>query len=344
MNEASTCAQFLQQLEAAHVQQPEVEHHAIERLPFDGVERLLPGRDGSHVHVVVADQIHDTRTLDLVVLDDEQLLDAPLDERADVREGVVERLARHRLRQLGERALPERALRLVGDRNDVHGDVACGGIVLEAIEHLPPVSFLQLNVERDCVRAIPVRQRHRRVTARGDDPAESLLPGRLEENRRERLIFFDDQHDLVVGSDHVAIVGDLGRQLSVDGGRERRRPLQVTGTATHGRQRRGQAAELAGQHLASLRQVQHERAALVHSACQPDFAAEQPRQLAADRQAEARAAVLPVRRAVHLLKRLENDLVLLRRDADARVSDGPGQHAGRDRERRMIRRPAGMGD
>ena len=44
---------------------------------------------------------------------------------------------------------------------------------------------------------------------------------------------------------------------------------------------------------------------------EPDLAAEQPRQLAADRQAEAGAAVLAAGRAVGLLERLEDDLLLV---------------------------------
>ena len=77
-----------------------------------------------------------------------------------------------------------------------------------------------------------------------------------------------------------------------------------------------------------LRQVQRERAALARRADQPDLAAQQARQLAADRQAEARAAVLAAGAAVGLLERLEDDLLLVRRDADA------GIRAPRTRSRR----------
>ena len=54
----------------------------------------------------------------------------------------------------------------------------------------------------------------------------------------------------------------------------------------------------------------------------PDFAAEQARNFAADRQAQAGAAVFAAGAAVGLLERLEDDLLLLRRDADAGVGDG----------------------
>ena len=55
---------------------------------------------------------------------------------------------------------------------------------------------------------------------------------------------------------------------------------------------------------------------------QADLAAQQPRQFAADRQAQAGAAVLAAGAAVGLLERLEDDLLLVRRDADAGVGDG----------------------
>ena len=58
-----------------------------------------------------------------------------------------------------------------------------------------------------------------------------------------------------------------------------------------------------------------------------DLAAQQRRQLAADRQAEAGAAVLAAGARVGLLERLEDQLLLLGRDADAGVRD-------RERDRR----------
>ena len=50
-----------------------------------------------------------------------------------------------------------------------------------------------------------------------------------------------------------------------------------------------------------------------------DFAAQEPRQFAADRQSQSGAAVLAVGRTVGLLEGLEDDLLLVGRDADTRV-------------------------
>src|SRR5438552_11385071 len=67
------------------------------------------------------------------------------------------------------------------------------------------------------------------------------------------------------------------------------------------------------------RQVELEGTALSRVARQADLPAKQAGQLTADRQPEAGAAVLPARRAVGLLKCLEDDPLLVCRDADAGI-------------------------
>ena len=59
---------------------------------------------------------------------------------------------------------------------------------------------------------------------------------------------------------------------------------------------------------------------------EPDFAAQERGQFAADGQAQPGAAVLARRAGVGLLESLEDKPLLLRRDADARVLDGEGDH------------------
>ena len=72
------------------------------------------------------------------------------------------------------------------------------------------------------------------------------------------------------------------------------------------------------------RQVERERAALAVDAGEPDLAAEQHGQFAADGQAQAGAAVLARGAGVGLLEGLEDQPLLLRRDADAGVLDREG--------------------
>ena len=97
---------LLEQLEAGHLRQPEVEHHAVERrLLVERRERLLGRADGDDLDVAVAaDQLDDRLPLRLVVLDDEQAPDVALDEGLDPAERLVERLVRRRLLEVGDRA------------------------------------------------------------------------------------------------------------------------------------------------------------------------------------------------------------------------------------------------
>ena len=88
------------------------------------------------------------------------------------------------------------------------------------------------------------------------------------------------------------------------------------------------------------RQIQGEGAALPGRADQFDFAAEQRRKFAADGQAQAGAAVFAAGAGVGLLKRLENEFLLFRRDSDAGVGHRNGDGCPRGSQHRMVRRPS----
>ena len=60
-----------------------------------------------------------------------------------------------------------------------------------------------------------------------------------------------------------------------------------------------------------------------------DFAAQQRRQFAADGQTETRAAETPARAGVGLVERLEDNLLFVRRNADAGIADFKSDHARR---------------
>src|SRR6185503_2394748 len=95
--------------------------------------------------------------------------------------------------------------------------------------------------------------------------------------------------------------GDLGehRRDGDAGGRHLRGPLG-TGRRTARRRRR----------RVGHRQVEREGAAAPLRAHEVDLAAEQARELAADRETEAGAAVRAARAAIGLLERLEDELLL----------------------------------
>ena len=75
-------------------------------------------------------------------------------------------------------------------------------------------------------------------------------------------------------------------------------------------------------------------------AVEPNLAAEESRDLAADRQAESGAAVFAARAAIGLLERLEDGVLLVGRNADAAVADRKGEHGIGAIERSVLHAPA----
>jgi hypothetical protein len=93
-----------------------------------------------------------------------------------------------------------------------------------------------------------------------------------------------------------------------------------------------------------LRQVKGEGAADAFLTLDVEFAVQQPRDFTADGQSQPGAAVAPGGAGVGLLERLENELALFRRDADAGVADTEGHHQRRMREARIVWIPAAARD
>ena len=97
-------------------------------------------------------------------------------------------------------------MRIVGDRDDVHRDVARAGIVLQAIEHVPAVEARQIEVERDRVGPMLARHLQADVAAHRREHAEVVLAAEIHQDPREGVIVLDDQQDAVAGLDALAIV------------------------------------------------------------------------------------------------------------------------------------------
>src|SRR5207249_1248236 len=87
-------------------------------------------------------------------------------------------------------------------------------------------------------------------------------------------------------------------------------------------------------------QIKRKCAADVGRTPKLDFAAQQVRQLAADRKPQAGAAVFAAGACVCLLERLENDFLFFRRDTDAGVGHLEGDDALGLTENQMGRCPA----
>ena len=151
-------------------------------------------------------------------------------------------------------------------------------------------------------------------------PLKPCEAGHHEEGPGEGRIVFDDEDDAIGGREPRAVIGKLARwkrRAVVD----RLGRLLALGLHRHLHVRE--------------RQVQRERAALPRLALDADLAAEEARELAADRQAEPCSAVATRGGAVGLLEGLEDELLLVLRDAEAGVLDRECDHVfGRIRERR----------
>ena len=159
-------------------------------------------------------------------------------------------------------------------------------------------------------------------------PRARTMPSKIS---RELGVVLGDQHHPIRGGELGAVVGDRLRT------RHRRR----RGGELERRARRVARLDL-GQHGRAgvrERQVERERAALARNALQAYLAAEQLRELAADRETKARAAMLARRAGVGLLERLEHDPLLVERNADARVVHRERDHERRVVEHRLARRP-----
>src|SRR5439155_4373594 len=153
--------------------------------------------------------------------------------------------------------------------------------------------------------------------AERDDLLEPVLAGQLQREVALLARVGDEQDDAIARRQALAVVGDLGLRGAL------RLELELVGQRVRGDGGRGAVA--LGVHRADLggrlgdggrrrerrRQQQGERAALARGGADPDLPAEQPGDLARDREPEAGAAVAPVRRPVGLLEGLEDQAQLV---------------------------------
>ena len=150
-------------------------------------------------------------------------------------------------------------------------------------------------------------ERRPSLPARGDDAFEALVARQAQQNAGIVRIVLDDQQHQVALLDRRR-----GRPAMRLLARHRAAPGSAGSMAERRLGDRVATVAEAGPGVAQ-RQVEREGAALAGDAREPDFAAQQRRQLAADGQAQAGAAVLAAGAGVGLLEGLEDDLLLLRR-------------------------------
>jgi hypothetical protein len=76
--------QRFEDLDAGHVRQIQIEHHAVEVPAFQGGQRLFARGDCRDSGVGIGQQFDDAVALNIIVFDDEQFAHWPLDKRRDL--------------------------------------------------------------------------------------------------------------------------------------------------------------------------------------------------------------------------------------------------------------------
>src|SRR2546422_3823675 len=176
-------------------------------------------------------------------------------------------------------------------------------------------------------------QRNTRRSVGGDYSLQTLVARNAKQDSRVIRIILDDQQQRLTGSDVVAVVLDVlladGRQYG-DVARSGQGGCGAIELLNHSAFRRGVAK----------RQIEREDATLPPHASELDLTAEQQCQFATDRETKAGAAIFSRCSGVGLLEGLENQLLLLRRNAGAGILDGESDHVLRLAEHGMIDTPA----
>ena len=228
------------------------------------------------------------------------------------------------------------------------------GVMLQAVQNHPAGHVRQAKVERDGIGVRRLRQLERHLAPRGDQALEAELVGHLQQDRGEPGVVLHDQEEPVPRLEVVAVPPDvhlregrrargaagIGRGTGVDARGGVDGAPAVAGVRQLGRRRR---RRLVGGRQIGQRQVQCEGAPLAGRALHADLAAQQAGDLPADRQPQARPAVHAAGPRVGLLERLEDDLQLVRGDADAGVADGKSHDAAGAAEHGVVDRPAVRG-
>ncbi len=174
----------------------------------------------------------------------------------------------------------------------------------------------KVHVEHDRARKVRERETETVLGVVREQNLKIELSRELREDVRERLVVLHHEKQAAFRVQMIAIVDGRGvlrrqrsrRTLSCN---RRREPLR-----RFGRQIIGEPRTRVGE-----RQGQRERAALADFALDGEIAAEEAREVSRDGEPEPGAAELPVRRAVGLLKRGEDGLVVRLIDTDSGVVD-----------------------
>lgn len=240
----------------------------------------------------------DAQTLGLVVLHEQQMLAARLCIGLQSRQCLAEAFRGRRLAHEGEGAAGQPMLTILVEADDLDRNMPRLRILLELAQHRPAEHVGQEDVERDRRRPVVLRECERIAAAHRHQNLESIVAGEIHQDAGVMRIVLDDEQHRVAGRYLMAIVFDMFGRLF--------------GAAVCCRlgefhdicRRNGLRRNCAGADIGEW-QIENEGAADTGGAAQLDLAAEQVCQFAADRQAEACAAIFAACRGIRLLERLE---------------------------------------
>ena len=306
-------ADAFEHFESRHVGQPQVEDDAVAGMFGHRGKRCRTGVRYHDIKIVVSEQFLDAHLLRGVVFDDEKPLAPRFGIRLEPRYRRSQAVLCGGLRDERERAARQSVLAVLVEAHDLNRDMPCFRILLQLAEHGPSEHVREEEIERHGGGTPLTRQRQRVDAARRNQRLEPFVVRQVHEDARVMRIVFDDQDRRVSRVDTLAIVRHhVHGALRLTDDCESHACLlgtRVLGIGATSDRRAGVAD----------RQIERERAADARGAPQLNLATEQTRELAADRQAQAGATVLPARAGISLLERLEDDSLLLGWDANAGI-------------------------
>jgi hypothetical protein len=251
------------------------------------------------------------------------VLGGALGEAQEAAERLRERLAVGRAQEVQGCAARDHVLAAIGRRQGQDRDVSRRRVALQRLQRRGPGRRVQIGVEQDRVRPEGPCEGHRRVAAERGNGLAACRATQVERGACHRAVVVAHEQHPVARLDGVTVVVQLVRSRLPDAALVGRRDLHHRGGRGRHERRHGPVEGMDGLVVAADledrrrpvadRQVERERAP--RSLCRPhvDLAAEQPRDLPTDREAEPRAAVPAARRAVGLLERLEDQVQLVLR-------------------------------
>src|SRR5678810_38245 len=157
-----------------------------------GIPCLAAGGNGYQFDVLIAQQLHDGLALNVVVLDDKKTFCPGRGEGLDPIECCNQPIGGGSLDEIRKCAVGKAMVAVFfHQRDDLHRDMACGGIELELVQYRPPEHVREGNVEGDGRRMELTCEGQTHPAFGRDDTLESLVPCQVQENASVMRVILD---------------------------------------------------------------------------------------------------------------------------------------------------------